>query len=73
MRRCFKIHFVVDVKIRGVVGMEVITDDIHDSKVLQSIMIDTSRHRSIAETYMDGAYDSLNSYHTWEGICKNYH
>jgi len=34
--------------------MEVTTDDIHDSEALPSIIANASRHRSIAEAYMDG-------------------
>jgi hypothetical protein len=55
-------YFAVDVRTREVVSMDVTTDDIHDSKVLPRLMIDASRNRSIAEAYMDGAYDSSNSY-----------
>jgi hypothetical protein len=35
--------------------MEVTTDDVHDSKVLPSLIMNTSRHRAIIEAYMDGA------------------
>jgi len=33
--------------------MYVTTDDIHDSKVLPSLIADASRHRLISEAYMD--------------------
>jgi hypothetical protein len=62
-RKCYiKIHFVVDVRTREVVSMDVTTDDVHDSEVLPRLMIDVSMNRLIAEAYMDGAYDSSNSY-----------
>jgi len=57
-KRYVKIHFAVDVKTKEVVAMYVTTDDTHDSEVLPSIIADASRHRSIAEACMDGAYDS---------------
>jgi hypothetical protein len=42
-KRYIKIHFVVDVRTREIVSMDVATDDVHDSKVLPRLMIDTSR------------------------------
>jgi len=42
--------------------MEVTTDDVHDSKVLPSLIMNASRHRLIYEAYMDGAYDSSKNY-----------
>ena len=40
----------------------VTTDDMRGSEVLPSLVMDASRHRSIVEAFMDGAYDSSNSY-----------
>jgi hypothetical protein len=48
-KRYIKIHFVVDVRTREVVSMDVTTDDVHDSKFLPRLMIDTSMNRLIAE------------------------
>ena len=48
-KRYIKIHFAVDVRTREVVSMDVTTDDVHDSKVLPGLMIDTSMNRLIAE------------------------
>jgi len=42
--------------------MYVTTDDTHDSKALPSLIANASGYRSIAEAYMDGAYDSGKSY-----------
>jgi hypothetical protein len=42
--------------------MEVTTDDVHDFKVLPSLMVNASRHRLIYEAFMDGAYDSSKNY-----------
>ena len=42
--------------------MYVTTDDIHDSEVLPNLIADASRHRTIIEACMDGAYDSIKSY-----------
>jgi hypothetical protein len=61
-RRYVKIHFAVDVKTKEVLAMDVTTDDIHDSEVLPSIIANASRHRTIIEAYMDGAYDSVKAY-----------
>jgi len=61
-KRYVKIHFAVDVRTREVVAMDVTTDDMHDSEVLPSLIMDASRHRLISEAYMDGAYDSEKSY-----------
>jgi hypothetical protein len=35
-----KMHFVVDIRTKEVVAMDVATDGIHDSKVLPSLMMD---------------------------------
>jgi hypothetical protein len=61
-KRYVKIHFAVDIKTREVVSMDITTDDVHDSKVLPGLMIDSSMNKLIAEAYMDGAYDSSSSY-----------
>jgi len=61
-RRYVKMHFAVDVKTKEVLAMEVTTDDMHDSEVLPSIIANASRHRTIIEAYMDGAYDSVKAY-----------
>jgi hypothetical protein len=62
MKRYVKIHFVVDVKTKEVVAMEVTTDDMYDSEVLPSLIANASRHRLIYEAYMDEAYDSGKAY-----------
>jgi len=61
-KRYVKIHFAVDVRTKEVLAMEVTTDDAHDSEVLPSIIANASRHRTIIEAYMDGAYDSVKAY-----------
>jgi len=61
-KRYIKIHFAVDVRTKEVVAMEVTTDDVHDSEVLPSLMMNASRHRAIIEAFMDGAYDSSKNY-----------
>ena len=48
--------------------MDVTTDDIHDSEGLPNLIADASRHRTIAEAYMDGAYDSGKAYRLLEGM-----
>jgi transposase len=57
-----KIHFAIDVKTKEVVSMEVTTDEIHDSEVLQSLILNALNHKLIYKAYMDGAYDSSKSY-----------
>jgi len=42
--------------------MDITTDDMHDSKVLPSLIMNASRYRLISEACMDGAYDSIKSY-----------
>jgi transposase len=61
-KRYVKIHFAVDVRKKEVLAMDVTTDDIHDPEVLPSIIANASRHRSIIEACMDGAYDSSKTY-----------
>ena len=47
-----KIHFTVDVKTKEVTVVDVKIDEMHDSKVLPSLIMDTSRHRLISEACM---------------------
>jgi hypothetical protein len=61
-KRYVKIHFAVDVKTKEVLAMYMTTDDMHDSEVLPSIIANASKHRTIIEAYMDGAYDSVKAY-----------
>jgi len=42
--------------------MDVTTDDVHDSEVLPSLIMNASRHRAIIEACIDGAYDSSKTY-----------
>jgi hypothetical protein len=61
-KRYIKIHFAVDARTKEVIAMEVTTDNVHDSKVLPSLIMNASRCRLIYEAYMDGAYDSSKNY-----------
>jgi hypothetical protein len=61
-KRYIKIHFAVDIKTKEVISMDVTTDDVHDSKVLQELLKDTSMNRDVIKAFMDGAYDTGNSY-----------
>jgi len=70
-KRYVKIHFAVDVKTKEVLAMYVTTDDMHDSEVLPSIIANASRHRTIIEAYMDGAYDSVKAYRLLGGMGVN--
>jgi hypothetical protein len=70
-KRYVKIHFAVDVRTKEVLAMYVTTDDIHDSEVLPSIIANASRHRSIAEAFMDGAYDSVKAYRLLKSMGVN--
>jgi hypothetical protein len=74
--RSVKIHFVVDVKRKEVIAMDVssitVDDDMHDSKTLPTIIMDVSRYRLIiTEAYVDGAYDS--KVYRLENGYKTYH
>lgn len=42
--------------------MEVTTDDTHESKVINKLVREASKHRVITKAYMDEAYDSYRSY-----------
>ena len=42
--------------------MDVTADDVHDSEVLPKLLKDASMNRRVAEAFMDGAYDTGNSY-----------
>jgi hypothetical protein len=61
-KRYIKIHFVVDINTKEVISMDVTTDDVHDSEVLPRLLKDASMNRDVAEAFMDGAYDTGNSY-----------
>jgi hypothetical protein len=61
-KRYIKIHFAVDIKTKEVISMDVTMDDIHDSEVLPGLLKDASINRDVIEAFMDGAYDTGNSY-----------
>ncbi|MEM1750084.1 MAG: transposase [Desulfurococcaceae archaeon] len=61
-KRYIKIHFVVNVKTKEVLAMEVTTDDVHDSKALPALIKDASKLRRVSEAVMDGAYDNAEAY-----------
>jgi hypothetical protein len=61
-KRYIKIHFIVDINTGEVISMDVTTDDIHDSEVLPELLKDASMNRDVIEAFMDGAYDTGNSY-----------
>jgi hypothetical protein len=67
-KRYIKIHFAVDVITKEVLAMEVTTDDVHDSEVLPSLIMNASRHRAIIEACIDGAYDSSKNYALLRGM-----
>jgi IS5 family transposase len=61
-KRYVKIHFAVRVDTHEVVGMEVTTDDVHDSKAVPGLLDGTERRARVAEALMDGAFDSGEVY-----------
>jgi hypothetical protein len=42
--------------------MEVTIDEIHDSEVLQSLILKALNYKLIYKAYMDGSYDSSKTY-----------
>jgi hypothetical protein len=67
-KRYIKIHFAVDINTKEVISMDVTTDDVHDSEVLPRLLKDASRNRDVIEAFMDGAYDTGNSYILLRGM-----
>jgi hypothetical protein len=67
-KRYIKIHFAVDINTKEAISMDVTTDDIHDSEVLLRLLKDASMSRDVAEAFMDGAYDTGNSYILLRGM-----
>jgi hypothetical protein len=61
-KRYIKIHFAVDIITKEAISMDVTTDDVHDSEVLPRLLKDASMSRDVIEAFMDGAYDTGNSY-----------
>ena len=52
-RKCHvKIRFVVDVRTKEDLAMDVTTDNKRDSKALPCLIMNASRHRTIIEAYM---------------------
>jgi hypothetical protein len=67
-KRYIKIHLAVDINTKEVISMDVTTDDVHDSEVLPRILKDASINRDVIEAFMDGAYDTGNSYIILRGM-----
>ena len=57
-KRYVKIHFAVRVDTHEVVGMEVTTDDVHDSEVAPGLLEEAGRNVRVGKAYGDGSYDS---------------
>jgi hypothetical protein len=67
-KRYIKIHFVVDINTKEAISMDVTTDDVYDSEVLPRLLKDASMSRDVIEAFMDGAYDTGNSYILLRGM-----
>jgi len=67
-KRYIKIHFAVDINTEEVISMDVTTGDVHDSEVLPRLLKDASMNRDVIEAFMDGAYDTGNSYILLRGM-----
>ena len=67
-KRYIMIHFAVDINTKEVISMDVTTDDVHDSEVLPRLLKDASMSRDVIEAFMDGAYDTGNSYILLRGM-----
>jgi IS5 family transposase len=65
-KRYVKLHFAVRRDTHEVVGMEVTTDDVHDSKVAVSLVVGAEGRAKVGELLGDGAYDSNEIYELLE-------
>ena len=65
-KRYVKLHFAVRRDTHEVVGMEVTTDDVHDSKVAASLVVGAEGRAKVGELLGDGAYDSGELYELLE-------
>jgi len=62
VKKNVKVHFAVNVKTKEVVGMEVTTDEVHDSKVAERLVDGAATRGDVKEVLGDGAYDSSRLY-----------
>jgi hypothetical protein len=67
-KRYIKIHFAVDINTKEAISMDVTMDDVYDSEVLPRLLKDASMNRDVIEAFMDGAYDTGNSYILLRGM-----
>ena len=65
-KRYVKLHFAVRRDTHEVVSMEVTTDDVHDSKVAESLVTGANKRAEVKELLGDGAYDSGEVYELLE-------
>ncbi|MEM2212841.1 MAG: transposase [Candidatus Nezhaarchaeales archaeon] len=61
-KRYVKIHFAVNVKTKEIIAMHITTDDVHDSKVLPTLINGAVKRRILSKVLMDGGYDSYKAY-----------
>ena len=61
-KRYVKVHFAVNVETKEVVAMEVTTDDVHDSRLLPSLLEKAERGGRVSKVIGDGAFDSSDVY-----------
>jgi len=62
VKKNVKVHFAVNVKTKEVVGMELTTDEVHDSKVAERLVDGAAKRGDVKEVLGDGAYDSSRLY-----------
>src|SRR5206468_3989132 len=57
-----KIHVAVDIKKKRILSLEVTSEDVHDGKMLKSLVDNASENNNLKGILADGMYDSNNNF-----------
>lgn len=57
-----KIHVAVDIKRDRILSLEVTTEDVHDGKMLNTLVDNSSESNHVNSVLADGMYDSNNNF-----------
>ena len=61
-RGYLKIHVAVDIRSKKVVSLVVTSEEVHDSRMLKKLVMNTSENNGIKRVLADGAYDSKTNF-----------
>jgi hypothetical protein len=66
-----KIHVAVDIKKKRILSLEVASEEVHDGKILEKLVDDTSENNKVKRVLAYGMYDSDDISDIYQKIILN--